>query len=233
MIGFGAGKENPHGVRAVTRGQRCAVALWFTLDPAHEEKVRASLHKHVRKMSVGAKFALGPGSNGLREIREVSHLYSHPFSSNLTRTQILFPLQERIQAQQMLKMFSAPVNQEFFGNAEGGASASPLQADQVRTKEKHKEKPEKKQPEAAADVQDDKLSKVKAEKKQPAGKAKAGSRAKAAPKAKDPAKAKTKAKQADKKGSKSAAKRTVQGGPETSKAGSAAVSGPQDSRDEL
>ncbi|TNM88330.1 hypothetical protein fugu_004584, partial [Takifugu bimaculatus] len=58
MVGFGAGKENPHGVRAVTKGQRCAVALWFTLDPAHEEK-------------------------------------------------------ERIQAQEMLKMFSAPVNQEF------------------------------------------------------------------------------------------------------------------------
>uniref|UniRef100_A0A3P8WJ50 procollagen-proline 3-dioxygenase n=1 Tax=Cynoglossus semilaevis TaxID=244447 RepID=A0A3P8WJ50_CYNSE len=39
VIGFGAGKENPHGVKAVTKGQRCAVALWFTLDPAHEEKV--------------------------------------------------------------------------------------------------------------------------------------------------------------------------------------------------
>lgn len=40
VVGFGAGKENPHGVRAVTKGQRCAVALWFTQDPAHEEKVR-------------------------------------------------------------------------------------------------------------------------------------------------------------------------------------------------
>ncbi|TNN79627.1 Prolyl 3-hydroxylase 1 [Liparis tanakae] len=40
VIGFGAGQENPHGVRSVTRGQRCAVALWFTLDPAHEEKER-------------------------------------------------------------------------------------------------------------------------------------------------------------------------------------------------
>ncbi|KAM9798704.1 prolyl 3-hydroxylase 1 isoform X2 [Syngnathus typhle] len=40
VVGFGAGKENPHGVRAVTKGQRCAVALWFTLDPAHEDKER-------------------------------------------------------------------------------------------------------------------------------------------------------------------------------------------------
>jgi len=39
VVGFGAGKENPHGVRAITKGQRCAVALWFTLDPSHEEKV--------------------------------------------------------------------------------------------------------------------------------------------------------------------------------------------------
>ncbi|KAM6979707.1 prolyl 3-hydroxylase 1 [Aplochiton taeniatus] len=40
VVGFGAGKENPHGVRAVTKGQRSAVALWFTLDPIHEEKER-------------------------------------------------------------------------------------------------------------------------------------------------------------------------------------------------
>uniref|UniRef100_A0A3P9JZ33 procollagen-proline 3-dioxygenase n=1 Tax=Oryzias latipes TaxID=8090 RepID=A0A3P9JZ33_ORYLA len=58
VVGFGAGKENPHGVRAITKGQRCAVALWFTLNPSHEEK-------------------------------------------------------ERIQAQELLKMFSTPVNAEF------------------------------------------------------------------------------------------------------------------------
>uniref|UniRef100_A0A8C5DXE2 procollagen-proline 3-dioxygenase n=1 Tax=Gouania willdenowi TaxID=441366 RepID=A0A8C5DXE2_GOUWI len=39
VLGFGSGKENPHGVKAVTQGQRCAVALWFTLDPLHQEKV--------------------------------------------------------------------------------------------------------------------------------------------------------------------------------------------------
>ncbi|KAJ3600248.1 hypothetical protein NHX12_031234 [Muraenolepis orangiensis] len=58
VVGFSSGKENPHGVRAVTRGQRCAVALWFTLDSAHQEK-------------------------------------------------------ERVQAQDMLDMFSTPVHQEF------------------------------------------------------------------------------------------------------------------------
>ena len=37
MVGFSAGKENMHGVTPVTKGRRCAVALWFTLDPVHQE----------------------------------------------------------------------------------------------------------------------------------------------------------------------------------------------------
>uniref|UniRef100_A0A672YZV9 procollagen-proline 3-dioxygenase n=1 Tax=Sphaeramia orbicularis TaxID=375764 RepID=A0A672YZV9_9TELE len=37
MVGFSSGGENPHGVKAVTSGQRCAVALWFTLDPLFRE----------------------------------------------------------------------------------------------------------------------------------------------------------------------------------------------------
>ena len=37
LVAFSAGKENMHGVKAVTRGKRCAVALWFTLDPEHKE----------------------------------------------------------------------------------------------------------------------------------------------------------------------------------------------------
>lgn len=40
MVGFSSGGENPHGVKAVTSGQRCAVALWFTMDPLFRELVR-------------------------------------------------------------------------------------------------------------------------------------------------------------------------------------------------
>ncbi|XP_020662223.3 prolyl 3-hydroxylase 2 isoform X1 [Pogona vitticeps] len=40
MISFSSGGENPHGVKAVTRGQRCAVALWFTLNPLYRELER-------------------------------------------------------------------------------------------------------------------------------------------------------------------------------------------------
>lgn len=38
LVGFSAGKENMHGVTAVTKGKRCAVALWFTTDPDHKEE---------------------------------------------------------------------------------------------------------------------------------------------------------------------------------------------------
>jgi leucine proline-enriched proteoglycan (leprecan) len=38
LVGFSAGAENMHGVTAVTKGKRCAVALWFTFDPNYQEK---------------------------------------------------------------------------------------------------------------------------------------------------------------------------------------------------
>lgn len=37
LVGFSAGSENLHGVRSVQRGRRCALGLWFTLNPFHEE----------------------------------------------------------------------------------------------------------------------------------------------------------------------------------------------------
>nr|XP_033813406.1 prolyl 3-hydroxylase 2 isoform X2 [Geotrypetes seraphini] len=56
MVSFSSGGENPHGVRAVTGGQRCAVALWFTLDPLNRElerlqadEVMAVLDRHDQR----------------------------------------------------------------------------------------------------------------------------------------------------------------------------------------
>ncbi|KAG7477705.1 hypothetical protein MATL_G00072570 [Megalops atlanticus] len=62
VVGFGAGKENPHGVRAVTRGQRCAVALWFTLDPRHNEKERIQAEDLLKMLSspLDAEFQRSP-----------------------------------------------------------------------------------------------------------------------------------------------------------------------------
>ncbi|XP_020346005.1 prolyl 3-hydroxylase 1 [Oncorhynchus kisutch] len=111
VVGFGAGEENPHGVRAVTKGQRCAVALWFTLDPKHEEK-------------------------------------------------------ERIQAQEMLKMFSTPTDAEFTETKTEssepqltlpdqtvllGQAAPPVQVQADKPDDKPDDKPAEKKPEEPAE----------------------------------------------------------------------------------
>uniref|UniRef100_A0A8C9TKI5 procollagen-proline 3-dioxygenase n=1 Tax=Scleropages formosus TaxID=113540 RepID=A0A8C9TKI5_SCLFO len=50
MVGFSSGGENPHGVRAVTNGQRCAVALWFTLDPLFRELERLQADEVIQSL---------------------------------------------------------------------------------------------------------------------------------------------------------------------------------------
>ncbi|XP_068994791.1 prolyl 3-hydroxylase 1 [Embiotoca jacksoni] len=176
VVGFGAGKENPHGVRAVTKGQRCAVALWFTLDPSHEEK-------------------------------------------------------ERIQAQDLLKMFSTPVNSEFSKKETTDSSApppvppeAPAQADPEPAEKKQDDKAAEqkpKDPPADPPKDTDKVKPVSkaATKTKTASKPKANAgdqaKAKTAEKVKTPAKkdgkktVKTQAKQTDKKDTKPAAKKTV------------------------
>ena len=37
LVGFSASKENMHGVTTVTKGRRCAVTLWFMLNPNYKE----------------------------------------------------------------------------------------------------------------------------------------------------------------------------------------------------
>uniref|UniRef100_A0A8B9QZ47 procollagen-proline 3-dioxygenase n=1 Tax=Anas platyrhynchos TaxID=8839 RepID=A0A8B9QZ47_ANAPL len=39
LVAFSSGKENPHGVRAVSRGRRCAIALWYTHSQEHADLV--------------------------------------------------------------------------------------------------------------------------------------------------------------------------------------------------
>ncbi|XP_061862083.1 prolyl 3-hydroxylase 3 [Colius striatus] len=40
LVAFSSGKENPHGVWAVRRGRRCAIALWYTHSQEHAEQER-------------------------------------------------------------------------------------------------------------------------------------------------------------------------------------------------
>ncbi|GCC27992.1 hypothetical protein chiPu_0006418 [Chiloscyllium punctatum] len=55
MVGFSSGEENPHGVKAVTKGQRCAVALWFTLDPLFRELERIQADEVVELISLAER----------------------------------------------------------------------------------------------------------------------------------------------------------------------------------
>lgn len=40
MVAFSSGGENLHGVKAVQKGTRCAIGLWFTLNPEYKENYR-------------------------------------------------------------------------------------------------------------------------------------------------------------------------------------------------
>ncbi|CAG6015051.1 unnamed protein product [Menidia menidia] len=40
LVGFSSGPVNPHGVSAVTRGRRCALALWFTKEKLYRDMER-------------------------------------------------------------------------------------------------------------------------------------------------------------------------------------------------
>lgn len=50
MVGFSAGKENLHGVQAVVKGRRCALAMWYTLDARHLEKERTIAEQAIAQL---------------------------------------------------------------------------------------------------------------------------------------------------------------------------------------
>uniref|UniRef100_A0A8P4G9P0 procollagen-proline 3-dioxygenase n=1 Tax=Dicentrarchus labrax TaxID=13489 RepID=A0A8P4G9P0_DICLA len=59
MVGFSSGGENPHGVKAVTNGQRCAVALWFTLDPLFRELERLQADEVIQALDTQSVWGQG------------------------------------------------------------------------------------------------------------------------------------------------------------------------------
>ncbi|XP_009997249.1 PREDICTED: prolyl 3-hydroxylase 3 [Chaetura pelagica] len=52
LVAFSSGKENPHGVWAVSRGRRCAVALWYTHSPEHAEQDRVKAEELMEQGAV-------------------------------------------------------------------------------------------------------------------------------------------------------------------------------------
>uniref|UniRef100_A0A669DUP2 procollagen-proline 3-dioxygenase n=1 Tax=Oreochromis niloticus TaxID=8128 RepID=A0A669DUP2_ORENI len=68
MVGFSSGGENPHGVKAVTSGQRCAVALWFTLNPLYRELERLQADEVVQALDTQHVFGQGLNINPKDEL---------------------------------------------------------------------------------------------------------------------------------------------------------------------
>ncbi|XP_050187950.1 prolyl 3-hydroxylase 3 [Myiozetetes cayanensis] len=52
LVAFSSGKENPHGVWAVSRGRRCAVALWYTHSREHAEQERVKAEELMEQRAV-------------------------------------------------------------------------------------------------------------------------------------------------------------------------------------
>uniref|UniRef100_M4AVC4 procollagen-proline 3-dioxygenase n=1 Tax=Xiphophorus maculatus TaxID=8083 RepID=M4AVC4_XIPMA len=59
LVGFSSGGENPHGVKAVTSGQRCALALWFTLDPLYRELERLQADEVIQALDTQSVWGQG------------------------------------------------------------------------------------------------------------------------------------------------------------------------------
>ncbi|XP_043935544.1 prolyl 3-hydroxylase 3 [Protopterus annectens] len=49
LVAFSSGGENPHGVQAVTSGQRCAIAMWFTHSEQNQEQERLEADELIEK----------------------------------------------------------------------------------------------------------------------------------------------------------------------------------------
>ncbi|XP_072183270.1 prolyl 3-hydroxylase 3-like [Excalfactoria chinensis] len=55
LVAFSSGKENPHGVRAVSQGRRCAIALWYTHSAEHAEQERVKAEELMEQRDTEEK----------------------------------------------------------------------------------------------------------------------------------------------------------------------------------
>ncbi|XP_077440993.1 prolyl 3-hydroxylase 2 [Vanacampus margaritifer] len=68
MVAFSSGGENPHGVKGVTDGRRCAVALWFTLDRRFREKDRLKADEILQSLDTQSMLTPGLDINPKNEL---------------------------------------------------------------------------------------------------------------------------------------------------------------------
>ncbi|XP_043357091.1 prolyl 3-hydroxylase 3 isoform X2 [Dermochelys coriacea] len=69
LVAFSSGGENPHGVWAVTRGRRCAIALWYTLSSEHAEQERMEAEDLMRQGDMEQE----PSHTGVEEHMRADH----------------------------------------------------------------------------------------------------------------------------------------------------------------
>lgn len=80
LVAFSSGGENPHGVWAVTRGRRCALALWHTWAPEHREQewteaqelLQASDENEKEEEDVSRDPSPEPPSRGLQGLHKAA-----------------------------------------------------------------------------------------------------------------------------------------------------------------
>ncbi|NWX18501.1 P3H3 hydroxylase, partial [Aegotheles bennettii] len=64
LVAFSSGKENPHGVWAVNRGRRCAIALWYTHSQEHAEQERVKAEELMERRAAEQDQPDGEGHQG-------------------------------------------------------------------------------------------------------------------------------------------------------------------------
>uniref|UniRef100_A0A8D2J7S1 procollagen-proline 3-dioxygenase n=1 Tax=Varanus komodoensis TaxID=61221 RepID=A0A8D2J7S1_VARKO len=73
LVAFSSGGENPHGVWAVTRGRRCAIALWYTLSPEHAEMQAQDMAVQTRQSHLPLREELDPPPKGPKQTLSLGH----------------------------------------------------------------------------------------------------------------------------------------------------------------
>ena len=68
VVGFNS--SNYHGVKAVQKGQRCAIAMWYTLDPYYKEAAH-DIAKHILRTAIKKPKPQGPDGTKKHEHSEL------------------------------------------------------------------------------------------------------------------------------------------------------------------
>ena len=121
LVGFSAGSENLHGVRSVQRGRRCALGLWFTLNPFYEEIEHILAKQVLLQVQQGGSIT----DQLLHELKK--HVFVAPSISNPTQTSTI--------TREQLKLHDKYVKESF--HQESGEMLASSDSNKVQI-ERHK-----------------------------------------------------------------------------------------------